>query len=127
MGTADFLVHHIDAFTIHVTFFFGLKERNYRLVSYKLELGFRYPCDGPGRGGTCQISPWDHIYLAVFWMYNSLSVDFWKMQSDVWGIYTHTHIQHIAGDFHVNSSTINGWLRNFLWSQAAQAIQSLFS
>ena len=26
----------------------------------KLDLGFRYACDGPGRGGTCQISPWDH-------------------------------------------------------------------
>ncbi len=37
-----------------------------RLVSDKIELGFRYPCDGPGRGGTCQISPWDHIFLAVF-------------------------------------------------------------
>lgn len=20
--------------------------------------GFRFPCDGPGRGGTCQISAW---------------------------------------------------------------------
>ena len=22
-----------------------------------------YPCDDPGRGGTCQISPWDHVFL----------------------------------------------------------------
>merc|ERR1719510_1786469 len=29
-----------------------------------------------------------------------------------------------AGDFSVNSNTINGWLRNYLWSQAAQVIQS---
>jgi photosystem I P700 chlorophyll a apoprotein A1 len=41
-----------------------LYARNYRLVSDQLELGFRYPCDGPGRDGTCQISPWDHIHLA---------------------------------------------------------------
>lgn len=34
-------------------------------------------------------------------------------------------IEHISGgDFSVNSSTINGWLRNFLWSEAAQVIQS---
>jgi photosystem I P700 chlorophyll a apoprotein A1 len=127
--------HIIHAFTIHVALLILSKgilyARNSRLVSDKLELGFRYPCDGPGRGGTCQISPWDHIYLAVFWMYNSLSVVlfhyFWKMQSDVWGIYNipTQKIMHISvGDFSVNSSTINGWLRNFLWSQAAIIIQS---
>ena len=145
LGTADFMVHHIHAFTIHIALLILSKgilyARNSRLVSDKLELGFRYPCDGPGRGGTCQISSWDHIYLAVFWMYNSLSVVlfhyFWKMQSDVWGIFTLKYakacmaakacqkIMHISGgDFSVNSSTINGWLRNFLWSQAAQVIQS---
>jgi photosystem I P700 chlorophyll a apoprotein A1 len=133
LGTADFLVHHIHTFTIHVTVLILSKAilyaRTSRLIPDKLELGFKYPCDGPGRGGTCQISAWDHIFLAVFWMYNSLSVilfhSFWKMQSDVWGIYTNNTIQHInGGDFSVNSSTINGWLRNFLWSQAAQVIQS---
>ena len=135
LGTADFLVHHIHAFTIHTTLLILSKgilyARNSRLVSDKFQLGFRYPCDGPGRGGTCQISPWDHIFLAVFWMYNSLSVVlfhyFWKMQSDVWGIYNipNQKIMHItSGDFSVNSSTINGWLRNFLWSQPAQVIQS---
>ena len=135
LGTADFLVHHIHAFTIHTTLLILSKgilyTRNSRLVSDKFQLGFRYPCDGPGRGGTCQISPWDHIFLAVFWMYNSLSVVlfhyFWKMQSDVWGIYNipNQKIMHItSGDFSVNSSTMNGWLRNFLWSQPAQVIQS---
>lgn len=135
LGTADFLVHHIHAFTIHTALLILSKAvlyaRSSRLVSEKLELGFRYPCDGPGRGGTCQISPWDQIYLAVFWISNSLSVVlfhyFWKMQSDVWGIYNipKQKIMHITGgDFSVNSISINGWLRNFLWSQAAQAIQS---
>jgi len=135
LGTADFLVHHIHAFTIHLSLLILLKgvlyARSSRLVSDKLELGFRYPCDGPGRGGTCQISSWDHIYLAVFWMYNSLSVVlfhyFWKMQSDVWGVYdvSSQKIMHITGgDFSVSSTAINGWLTNFLWSQAAQVIQS---
>ena len=71
-------MHHIHAFTIHIALFILLKgilyARSSRLVSDKFQLGFRYPCDGPGRGGTCQISPWDHIYLALFWMYNSLSI-----------------------------------------------------
>ena len=67
LGTADFIVHHIHAFTIHVTLLILSKgvlyARNSRFVSDKLELGFTYPCDGPGRGGTCQISPWDHLLL----------------------------------------------------------------
>jgi len=132
LATADYIVHSLHAFTIHVALLILSKgilyARNSRLVSDKLELGFRYPCDGPGRGGTCQISPWDHLYLAVFWMYNSLNTiifhSFWKMQSDVWGIYN-THVAHISScDLSVHSTTINGWLRNFLWSQAAQGIQS---
>ena len=117
-------LYYIHAFTIHVSVLILAKgllyARNSRLVSDKLELGFRYPCDGPGRGGTCQISPSDHIYLAVFWMYNSLDVvlfnSFWKMQSDVWNM--------TGGDYSVNSTTINAWLRNLLWSQAGQVIQS---
>jgi photosystem I P700 chlorophyll a apoprotein A1 len=60
LGTADFLVHHIHAFTIHVTVLILLKgvlfARNSRLIPDKATLGFRFPCDGPGRGGTCQVS-----------------------------------------------------------------------
>ena len=138
LGTSDFLIHHIHAFTIHVTLLILLKgvlySRSSRLVSDKFTLGFRYPCDGPGRGGTCQISSWDSIYLATFWYYNSISIVifhyFWKMQSDVWGVYSSAtkSILHISsGDFAANSMNINGWLRNFLWSQAASVIQSYAS
>jgi photosystem I P700 chlorophyll a apoprotein A1 len=94
LGTADFIVHHVHAFTIHIALLICMKAllyaRESRPLSSKLELGWIYPCDGPGRGGTCQISPYDHIYLAVFWAYNSVSIVvfhyFWKLQSDVWGI-----------------------------------------
>lgn len=134
LGTADFLVHHVHAFTIHVTLLIIVKSilysRSSRLVADKYTLGYLYPCDGPGRGGTCQISPADHIFLAMFWMYNCISVVifhfFWKNQSDVWAF--NGNFQHITnGDFSMNSVTINGWLRNFLWSQAAQVIQSYSS
>jgi photosystem I P700 chlorophyll a apoprotein A1 len=72
LGTADFMVHHIHAFTIHVTVLILLKgvlfARSSRLIPDKANLGFRFPCDGPGRGGTCQVSAWDHVFLGLFWM-----------------------------------------------------------
>ncbi|PVH48272.1 hypothetical protein PAHAL_4G295900 [Panicum hallii] len=55
-GTASlhFLVHRIHAFTIHVTVLILLKgvlfARSSRLIPDKANLGFRFPCDGPGRG-----------------------------------------------------------------------------
>ncbi|KAL0292251.1 UNVERIFIED_CONTAM: Photosystem I chlorophyll a apoprotein A1 [Sesamum radiatum] len=104
LGTADFLVF--------------LFARSSRLIPDKANLGFRFPCDGPGRGGTCQVSAWDHVFLGLFWMYNSISVViFRKMQSDVWGsISDQGVVTHITGgNFAQSSITINGWLRDFLW------------
>lgn len=133
LGTADFMVHHIHAFTIHVTVLILLKgvlySRSSRLIPDKSELGFRFPCDGPGRGGTCQVSGWDHIFLGLFWMYNSISIVIfhfsWKMQSDVWGTVSGGAVAHPAGgNFATSAITINGWLRDFLWAQASQVINS---
>ena len=134
LGTADFMVHHIHAFTIHVTALILVKgflfARNSRLIPDKSNLGFRFPCDGPGRGGTCQVSGWDHVFLGLFWMYNSLSIVIfhfsWKMQSDIWGSVSDEGIvSHITGgNFAQSAITINGWLRDFLWAQASQVIQS---
>jgi photosystem I P700 chlorophyll a apoprotein A1 len=89
----------------------------------KQNLGFRFPCDGPGRGGTCQVSAWDHVFLGLFWMYNSLSIaifHFWKMQSDV-------GVQLMLPEFHFaqSANTINGC--GFLWAQSSQVIQSALS
>ncbi|CDN12237.1 MAG: photosystem I core protein PsaA [Richelia sp.] len=134
LGTADFMVHHIHAFTIHVTVLILLKgllyARSSRLIPDKSNLGFRFPCDGPGRGGTCQVSGWDHVFLGLFWMYNSLSIVIfhfsWKMQSDVWGtVDAAGNVSHITGgNFAQSALTINGWLRDFLWAQATQVINS---
>nr|YP_009628847.1 photosystem I P700 apoprotein A1 [Balbiania investiens]QBX88630.1 photosystem I P700 apoprotein A1 [Balbiania investiens] len=134
LGTADFMVHHIHAFTIHVSVLILVKgflfSRNSRLIPDKSNLGFRFPCDGPGRGGTCQVSGWDHVFLGLFWMYNSLSIVLfhfsWKMQSDVWGSVSNAGtVSHITGgNFAQSALTINGWLRDFLWAQASQVIQS---
>jgi photosystem I P700 chlorophyll a apoprotein A1 len=134
LGTADFLIHHIHAFTIHVTVLILLKgvlfARSSRLIPDKANLGFRFPCDGPGRGGTCQVSGWDHVFLGLFWMYNSISIVIfhfsWKMQSDVWGtVNPDGSVAHITGgNFAQSAITINGWLRDFLWAQATQVITS---
>ena len=47
LGTADFMVHHIHAFTIHVTALILLKgvlfARGSRLIPDKSVLGFRFP------------------------------------------------------------------------------------
>ncbi len=69
LGTSDTLVHHVHAFTVHVTTLILLKgvlfARNSRLLADKSTLGYRFPCDGPGRGGTCQSSGWDHVFLGA--------------------------------------------------------------
>ncbi len=124
LGRTDFMVHHIHAFRIHVRVLILLKgvlfSRSSRLVPDKNKLGFRFPCDGPGRGGTCQISGWDHVFLGLFWMYNSISIVIfhfsWKIQSDAWGI--------TNSNFASSANRINGWLRDFLWAQSSQVIQS---
>ncbi|MCJ2544139.1 photosystem I core protein PsaA [Thermostichus vulcanus] len=134
LGTADFMVHHIHAMTIHITVLILLKgvlfARSSRLIPDKGKLGFRFPCDGPGRGGTCQVSGWDHVFLGLFWMYNCISIVIfhfsWKMQSDIWGtVNADGTIDHITGgNFAASSVNINGWLRDFLWAQAVQVINS---
>src|SRR5512138_1228866 len=127
LATSDFLVHHIHAFPIHVACLILLKgvlfARNSRLIPDKALLGFRFPCDGPGRGGT-------HVFLGLFWMYNSISIVIfhfsWELQSDVWGkLADNGQVTHITdGNFARSANTINGWLRDFLWSQSSQVIQS---
>ncbi|CAN6446913.1 unnamed protein product [Victoria cruziana] len=123
LGTTDSLVDHIHAFTIHVTVLILLKgvlfAYSSHLIPNKANLGFHVPCDGPRRGGTCQVSAWDHVFLIIFHFS-------WKMQSDVWGsISDQGLVTHIMGEnFAQSSITINGWLRDFLWAQSSQVIQS---
>ncbi|CAL5180172.1 unnamed protein product [Lathyrus oleraceus] len=136
LGTADFFGTSYSCIYIHVTVLILLLKgvlfaRSSRLIPDKANLGFRFPCDGPGRGGTSQVSAWDHVFLGIFWMYNAISVVIfhfsWKMQSDVWGSINDQGVDnsyHREENFAQSSITINGWLRDFLWAQASQVIQS---
>ncbi|KAH7287063.1 hypothetical protein KP509_32G035600 [Ceratopteris richardii] len=83
----------------------------------KKEFGYSFPCDGPGRGGTCDISAWDAFYLAVFWMLNTIG----------WVTF-YWHWKHItlwqgnAAQFNESSTYLMGWLRDYLWLNSSQLI-----
>jgi hypothetical protein len=58
LGAADLLVFHIESFCIHTAVLILTKgvlvSRSSRLIADKSSHGFLYPCDEPGRGGTCR-------------------------------------------------------------------------
>ena len=67
IGPGDFLVHHAIALGLHTTTLIlvkgALDARGSKLMPDKKDFGYSFPCDGPGRGGTCDISAWDAFYL----------------------------------------------------------------
>jgi photosystem I P700 chlorophyll a apoprotein A2 len=83
----------------------------------KKDFGYSFPCDGPGRGGTCDISAWDSFYLAIFWMLNTIG----------WTTF-YWHWKHITlwqgnpGQFNESSTYLMGWLRDYLWLNSSQLI-----
>ncbi|WP_205370343.1 photosystem I core protein PsaB [Thermoleptolyngbya sp. PKUAC-SCTB121] len=121
IGPGDFLVHHAIALGLHTTTLIlvkgALDARGSKLMPDKKDFGYSFPCDGPGRGGTCDISAWDAFYLAMFWMLNTIGwVTFywhWK-HLGVW--------QGNVAQFNESSPTIMGWLRDYLWLNSAQLI-----
>ncbi len=66
IGPGDFLVHHAIALGLHVTALIlvkgALDARGSKLMPDKKDFGYSFPCDGPGRGGTCDISAWDAFF-----------------------------------------------------------------
>ena len=121
IGPGDFLVHHAIALGLHTTTLIlvkgALDARGSKLMPDKKDFGYSFPCDGPGRGGTCDISAWDAFYLAVFWMLNTLGwVTFywhWK-HLGIW--------QGNVAQFNESSTYLMGWLRDYLWLNSAQLI-----
>ncbi|PSP15973.1 MAG: photosystem I core protein PsaB [Cyanobacteria bacterium QS_8_64_29] len=121
IGPGDFLVHHAIALGLHTTTLIlvkgALDARGSKLMPDKKDFGYSFPCDGPGRGGTCDISAWDAFYLAMFWMLNTIAwVTFywhWK-HLGVW--------QGNVAQFNESSTYLMGWLRDYLWLNSAQLI-----
>ena len=71
----DLLAHHAIALGLHVTILIlfkgSLDARGSKLMPDKINFAVSFACDGPIRGGTCDISAWDSNYLALFWMLNT--------------------------------------------------------
>ncbi|NET36004.1 MAG: photosystem I core protein PsaB [Cyanothece sp. SIO1E1] len=121
IGPGDFLIHHAIALGLHTTALILIKgaldARGSKLMPDKKDFGYSFPCDGPGRGGTCDISAWDAFYLAMFWMLNTLG----------WVTF-YWHWKHLAiwsgnvAQFNESSTYLMGWLRDYLWLNSAQLI-----
>jgi hypothetical protein len=75
LGPGDFFAHHAIALGLHATALVlvsgSASARGSRLFPDKAAHGFGFACDGPGRGGSCDISGWDAVYLAGFWLLNT--------------------------------------------------------
>jgi photosystem I P700 chlorophyll a apoprotein A2 len=121
IGPGDFLVHHAIALGLHTTTLIlvkgALDARGSKLMPDKKDFGYSFPCDGPGRGGTCDISAWDAFYLAMFWMLNTIGwITFywhWKHVT-IW--------QGNAAQFNESSNYLMGWLRDYLWLNSSPLI-----
>jgi photosystem I P700 chlorophyll a apoprotein A2 len=121
IGPGDFLVHHDISLGLHVTTLIlvkgALDRRGSKLIPDKKDFGYSFPCDGPGRGGTCDVSAWDSFYLGVFWILNTIGwVTFywhWK-HLGVW--------QGSSRQFNESSTYLIGWLRDYLWLNSSQLI-----
>ncbi len=121
IGPGDFLVHHAIALGLHTTTLIlvkgALDARGSKLMPDKKDFGYSFPCDGPGRGGTCDISAWDAFYLAVFWMLNTVA----------WTTY-YWHWKHLTlwqgnvEQFNESSTYLLGWFRDYLWLNSSQLI-----
>jgi photosystem I P700 chlorophyll a apoprotein A2 len=120
LGPGDLLAHHAIALGLHVTVLILLKGsldgRGSKLMPDKIHFGYGFACDGPGRGGTCDISAWDSFYLATFWMLNT----------NAWVIF-YFHWKHLtlntAFQFDESSTYLNGWFRDYLWFNSASLIR----
>lgn len=121
IGPGDFLVHHAIALGLHTTTLIlvkgALDARGSKLMPDKKDFGYSFPCDGPGRGGTCDISAWDAFYLAVFWALNTVGwvTFYWHWKNlTVW--------QGNVAQFNESSTYLMGWLRDYLWLNSSQLI-----
>ena len=119
LGPGDLLAHHAISLALHVTSLIVLKGSldgcGSKLMPDKLHLGLGYACDGPGRGGTCDLSVWDTSYLAIFWLLNTCA----------W-ITFYFHWKHLSFNivfqFNESSTSLNGWFRDYLWFNSTALI-----
>ena len=114
---ADFLVHHALALGLHTSLLIlvkgALDTPGSLLHVEKRQHGFGFACDGPGRGGTCDISGWDSVYLGAFWLENTLG----------WLCFYH-HWRSLASfdAFAATGCSLCGWFRDYLWLNSGNLV-----
>lgn len=121
-GPGDLLAQHSIALGLHITLLIVLKGSldgvGSKLMPDKIHYGYGFACDGPGRGGTCDISAWDSFYLATFWMVNTNA---WILFYFHW---KHLTLWQNINAFDESSTYLNGWFRDYLWLNSASLIHS---
>ena len=121
LGAGDFIVHHAFAFGIHTCGLILIKGsldcRSSKIMPDKVNLSNSFACDGPTRGGTCDISSWDSAYLALFWVLNT---DGWLIFYFHWKHLT--LFENTVFQFDESSTYLNGWFRDYLWFNSASLI-----
>lgn len=117
----DLLVHHRIALRLHVTTLILLKRaltsRSSKLIPDKLLFRYAFPCDRPRRRRTCDISSWDSLYLALFWILNTIrwTTFYWHWKNlTLW-----IRNRNLFTD---SSLYLIGWFRDYLWLNSTQLI-----
>ena len=125
LSCGDVRVHHAIELGLHTTVLVwnkaALNGSSSKLLPDKGSFGYGFPCDGPGRGGTCDISAWDGFYLAAFWMLNTIGwvTFYWHWK----------HIMLVTNNLTLwteSSTYLMGWLRDYLWFNSSQLINGYF-
>ena len=121
LGPGDFLAHHAIALGLHTSTLVLAKgaagARASRHMPDKAAHGFGFACDGPGRGGSCDISGWDSVYLAVFWVLNTQA---WTLFYAHW---KSLRARGAAGAFLESSPALLGWFRDYLWYSCSPLVR----
>lgn len=121
LSPGDWKLDHAIALGLHgsslITLKGSLDGPSSRIMADKRKVSYSFACDGPGRGGTCDISAWDSFYLATFWILNTLG----------W-ITFYFHCKHLTlwwrrvFQLRLCSSYLNGWFRDYLWFNSTPLI-----
>ena len=122
-GPGDFTGGHAIALGLHLVILILLKgcldACGSKLMADKIHVAWAFACDGPHRGGTCDISAWDSNYLATFW---SLNTGEW--------IRFYFHWKHLRlrenplFQFDESSFHLNAWFSNYLWFNSSPLIHA---